>query len=122
MRTAYAIAYQGYPVTAEIEAIAEHAKALPPAVKATLMFAAGPLLGLAFVTLLPVVGLALAAWLGIRALVRSSAGTAAVLKRIGLFLISPFIGLAYLIAFPFVGIGLLAYYGARAARRQYAPA
>lgn len=122
MRTAYATAYQGYPVTAGLEKLAGHAKALPLATKPVLMFAAGPLIGLAFVIALPLVGLALAAWLAVRAIVKSKTGIARIAKRVGLFLLSPFIGLAYLIAFPFVGIGLLAYYGAKAALRQHATA
>lgn len=122
MRTAYATAYTGYPVTTEIEKLPVHAATLRLATKPTLMFAAAPLLGLAFVIVLPLAGLVLAAWLAVKVIIRKGAGTADVIKRVGLFLVSPFVGLAYLIAFPFVGVGLLVYYVAKAARRRYAPA
>jgi len=115
MRTAYAIAYEGYPVTPEIRILTTWAKEVPLIGKTALMIVVGPLLGLAFVIALPVAGLAVATWLALKALVRSHKGAVQHVKRVGLFLLSPFIGLTYLIAFPFVGIGLLIYYGARAA-------
>ena len=120
MRTAYATAYTGYPVTVEIETLAAHVATLGPATKAALMFAVAPLLGLVFVITLPLAGLVLVAWLAVAAAIRHGAGVVRVVKRVGLFLLAPFIALVYLIAFPFVGIGVLAYHGTRAVRRHAA--
>ena len=117
MTTTCTTRYPGYLGTAEIEKLTAWTRELPLAAKTALMLAGGPLLGLAFVIALPVAGLALAAWMAVKALARRWAGATAVLKRIALFAAAPFVGLAYLIAFPFVGIGALAWYAIRAARK-----
>lgn len=107
--------YPGYAGTPGLERITAWAKELPLAAKTVLMLAGGPLLGLAFVIALPAAGLALAAWMAVKAVARTWPGVAVVVRRIALFAIAPFVGLAYLIAFPFVGFGALVYSGVRAA-------
>lgn len=116
MNATYTTRYAGYRDTAGLAKAAGWAKDLPVAAKAGLMLVAGPVLGLVFVIALPVAGLALAAWMAVKAVARRHEGIAMVAKRVALFAAAPFVGLAYLIAFPFVGIGALAYYGIRAAR------
>ena len=71
------------------------------------MLFGAPLIGLAAVTVLPLVGLAVLVRMAIRALPER-------VKDVALFLAAPFIGLAYAMAFPVVGVGLLAWVGVRA--------
>ncbi len=73
------------------------------------LFLAAPFIGLAYAVLLPVVGIAMLAWIGGKALLQSPAAKQAptYLKNVALLLAAPFIGLAYAVALPFVGIGLL---------------
>lgn len=85
----------------------------PAAVRAALAVAA-PLIGLGFVVAFPLVGLAMLAWIGVRALARRAKPLARFAKNVALFVAAPFVGLAYAMAFPFVGMGLLAWKGARA--------
>jgi CheY-like chemotaxis protein len=80
------------------------------------LFLAAPLIGLVYAVLLPLVGLAMLAWVGGQALFALPT-TKKVLHRvkdISLFVAAPFIGLVYAVALPFVGIALLAWVGARA--------
>jgi hypothetical protein len=112
MNATYTIPY-GYPVHTEYEAFAAKGKEAGPAAKRAATIVAAPLLGLALVTLFPIAGLAMMAWMAIKALARH----AGVLKRIALFAAAPFVSLAYVIAMPFAGIGALAYYGIRDAAR-----
>ena len=100
-----------------LEKIATTAKELTPAIKAALMFVGGPLVGLAFVIALPVIGLALAAYYSTKLIAVRWAEITRYIKNVALFLAAPFIGLAYLFAFPFVGLGALVYFGVKAARR-----
>jgi hypothetical protein len=117
MNATYTVRYTGYAATAELEKVTAWMKELPRAAKAALMLVAGPLVGLAFVIVLPFAGLVLAAWMAVKTAARRWTGAALIVKRVALFAAAPFVGLAYLIAFPFVGIGALAYYGIRAARK-----
>ena len=73
------------------------------------LFLAAPFIGLAYALLLPVVGIAMLAWIGGKALLQSPAAKRAptFVKNVVLLLAAPFIGLAYAVALPFVGIGLL---------------
>ena len=75
---------------------------------------AAPLIGLVFVVTLPVTGLAMLAWMGVRRAMPVAAPAGRFLRNVGLFLAAPFIGLAYALAFPFIGICMLV---ARAVRR-----
>ena len=70
---------------------------------------AAPFIGLAYAVMLPVVGIAMLAWIGGKALLQSQAAKKAptFVKNVALLLAAPFIGLAYAVALPFVGIGLL---------------
>lgn len=79
------------------------------------LFVAGGFIGLAYAIFLPFFGLALLAWMGVRALFRLNAlrRLGGFLKNVSLFVAAPFIGLAYAILLPFVGIGVLAWLGAR---------
>jgi hypothetical protein len=106
MNATYTLHY-GY---AELEALAARANALNAAAKTVALIVGAPLLGLVFVTALPLAGLATIGWMAVKALVRN----AAVVKRIALFAAAPVIGLAYALAFPFVAVGALAYCAARA--------
>ncbi len=73
------------------------------------LFLAAPLIGLAYAVLLPVVGIAMLAWVAGQALFALPA-TKKTLRRardIALFLSAPFIGLAYAVMLPFVGMAML---------------
>ena len=77
-----------------------------------------PLVGLAYVLVLPLAGLALLVgypfWIGLRALARRTGGLRKWTRNVALFVAAPFIGLAYALALPFVGLGMLAWMGVKA--------
>jgi len=100
-----------------LEKIATAAKELSLATKTALMFVGGPLIGLALVIALPVIGLALAAYYSTKLIAARWTKITRHIKNVALFLAAPFVGLAYLVAFPFVGLGTLVYIGVKAARR-----
>ncbi len=100
----------------ELESFKARARELTGATKVTLMLAAAPLLGLAFILALPIVGLAVVVWMSVKALIRHRAVVAGHVKRIVLFVAAPFIALFYIAAFPFFALGMLVYTGIRAAR------
>ena len=75
--------------------------------KHALILVGAPLIGLIAVIAFPLVGLAVLAWMAIRALPKR-------VKDIALFFAAPFIGLAYAIAFPVIGVGVLAWTAVRA--------
>jgi threonine/homoserine/homoserine lactone efflux protein len=77
------------------------------------LLVAAPFIGLAYALLLPLVGLATLAWLGMQALAAnlSVRKVATHLKNVVLFLAAPFIGLAYALALPLVGVGMLVWVG-----------
>lgn len=99
------------------EKIATTAKELALVTKIALLFVGGPLIGLAFVIALPVIGLGLVAYYGTKLIAVRWAKITRYVKNVALFLAAPFIGLAYLLAFPFIGLGTLVYIGVKAARR-----
>jgi CheY-like chemotaxis protein len=80
------------------------------------LFMAAPFIGLAYALLLPLVGLAMLAWIGGKALLKTKAARQApnFLKNVALFVAAPFIGLVYAIALPFVGIVMIATVGVKA--------
>jgi CheY-like chemotaxis protein len=84
------------------------------------LFMAAPFIGLAYALLLPLVGMAMLAWIGGKALLNTKVATKAArqapayLKNVALFLAAPFIGLVYAVALPFVGIGMIATIGVKA--------
>jgi hypothetical protein len=100
----------------ELEKFKAPARELAGAARTTMMLAAAPLAGLAFVIALPLAGLAFIAWMLIKAMVRNRAAIAERVKRIALFVAAPFVALIYVGAFPFVAMGMLVYHGVRAAR------
>lgn len=73
------------------------------------MVVAGPLLGLAFVVLMPFIGLAVLFGMASKAFVGAGGHrrVGRFLKNVGLFVAAPFIGLAYIVAMPFVGVGAM---------------
>ena len=83
---------------------------------------AAPFIGLAFVVLFPIAGLAMLAWLGARALARRAGRIARFAKNVALFLAAPFVGLAYTLAFPVIGAGMLACMAARGLMKRHGTA
>jgi len=100
-----------------LKKIAAAPNKLSLATKTVIMCVGGPLVGLAFVIALPVIGFALVAYYGTRLIAARWAKITHHVRNVALFLAAPFVGLAYLIAFPFVGLGTLVYFGVKAARR-----
>ncbi|MFZ3083750.1 response regulator [Rhodoferax ferrireducens] len=80
------------------------------------LFLAAPFIGLAYAVFLPLVGLAMLAWIGGKALLQTQAAkkTPAYLRNVALFAFAPFIGLTYAIMLPFVGTAMLLWVGAKA--------
>ena len=115
MNAAYTISHENIAAV-ELESFKARAREITGAAKTTLMLAAAPLLGLVFVLAAPVAGLAIVAWMLMKALVRNRAAVAGRVKRIALFFAAPFTALLYITAFPFVAMGMLVYAGIRAAR------
>jgi hypothetical protein len=114
MNAAYTMTRQ--PAAAEVEAFEAQAHKLAGAAKTTLMLAAAPLLGLAFVVAAPIAGLAAIAWMLVKTMVSNRAAIGERVKRIALFFAAPFAALFYITCFPFVALGMLVYHGIRAAR------
>jgi len=98
------------------EAPAE-AEATRGALKNIALFFAAPFIGLAYIVLLPIVGLGFMAVLAGRAAAKFAAVRTAglVLKNVVLVVAAPVLGLAYVVFFPVVGLAALAYLGGRAA-------
>jgi len=86
------------------------------AIKNVALFFAAPFIGLAYLVLGPIVGLAVLAWLGAKAVVRNAAvrKAARYVKSVVLFLAAPFVGLAYIVVFPLIGMGALVWMGGKA--------
>jgi len=80
------------------------------------LLVAAPFIGLIYAVSLPLVGVAMLAWVGARALadIPAAGKVLRFLKNLALFIAAPFVGLAYAVALPFVGIGMLAWVGVRA--------
>jgi CheY-like chemotaxis protein len=81
--------------------------------KTIALLMAVPFIGLAYAVAMPLAGLAMLAWLALRAVVANPIvrKVAVHVKNIGLFLAAPFIGLAYALSLPAVGVGMLAWIG-----------
>ena len=80
------------------------------------LFLAAPFIGLVYALFLPVVGLAMLAWIGGKALLALPT-TKKVLKllgNVGKVIAAPFIGLAYAVMLPFVGTAMLIWVGGKA--------
>ena len=76
------------------------------------LFLASPFIGLLYAIAMPLVGLAMLAYLGYTAFAKTAAFTT--MKNVSLFIASPFIGLAYAVALPFLGLGMMAWVGGKA--------
>jgi len=112
--TAPELALEGLRV--RLEKIATATKEFSLTAKTALLFIGGPLLGLAFVIALPIVGFTLIAYYGVKVIAVRWARIVRYVKNVALFLAAPFIGLAYMVAFPVIGVGALVYVGLKAAR------
>lgn len=114
--------------TAVQEEVAPIAKvestAAPSHLKNVALLLAAPFIGLAYALLLPVVGLAMLAWIGTKALLETRAAKQAprFMKNVGLFIAAPFIGLVYAVTLPFVGMAMLAWFGVQALITNKTPA
>jgi CheY-like chemotaxis protein len=86
------------------------------ALKSIALFVAAPFIGLFYLVVGPIVGLAMLAWMGMKALAgrRAVRKAATFAKNVALFLAAPFIGLVYALLFPFIGLGMLAWNGVKA--------
>jgi CheY-like chemotaxis protein len=80
------------------------------------LFLAAPFIGLAYAVLLPLVGIAMLAWVAGQALLALPATKKTLhhAKDVVLFLAAPFIGLAYAVLLPFVGMAMLAWVAGQA--------
>jgi CheY-like chemotaxis protein len=85
-------------------------------IKNIALFLAAPFIGLLYAVMLPVVGMAMLAWTGWKALNAMPAGKKAIknLKNIALFVAAPFIGLVYAVALPFIGTAMLLWVAGKA--------
>jgi CheY-like chemotaxis protein len=84
------------------------------------LFVAAPFIGLAYVLLIPFVGIGILAGMAIKALAKMSflKKTLNFLKNVALFIAAPFVGLAYVVMFPFVGAATLAWIGVKALMKK----
>ncbi len=75
------------------------------------LFLMAPFVGLAYVMLLPFVGLGMLAWFAGRTFVETGrwAATLRLAKKVLLLAAAPFVALGYVIAMPFVGLAMLAW-------------
>lgn len=85
-------------------------------IKNIALFLAAPFIGLLYAVMLPLVGLAMLAWTGWKALNAMPAGRKAIsnVKNVALFVAAPFIGLVYAVTLPFVGTAMLLWVGGKA--------
>jgi CheY-like chemotaxis protein len=80
------------------------------------LFLAAPFIGLAYALFLPLIGLAMLAWVGGKAALKTQVVRNAprYLRNVALLMAAPFIGLAYAVLLPFVGMAMLAWTGGKA--------
>ena len=95
-----------------VQSVREEVVGKESILKRVAMLMAAPFIGLAYVVLLPPVGLAMLTWFGLKALANPK--TFAFLKNVALFAAAPFIGLVYVTLLPIIGLGSLAWIGVRA--------
>ncbi|TAK83811.1 MAG: hypothetical protein EPO20_16620 [Betaproteobacteria bacterium] len=93
-----------YAPVIHYEALEEKARTAFEVAKTVGTALAAPFVGLAFAVGLPLIGLAVLAWMVLRI---------PFVRNVALFLAAPFIGLAYALAFPFVGVAVLAWIALR---------
>jgi CheY-like chemotaxis protein len=87
------------------------------ALKNILLFFAAPFIGLAYIVVLPFVGMGVFAVLAVRAATKIGAVNKSVLvaKHVGMAIAAPMVGLAYILFFPLIGLGTLLWLAGRAA-------
>jgi CheY-like chemotaxis protein len=80
------------------------------------LFMAAPFIGLAYALFLPLIGLAMLAWVGGKAALKTQVVRNAprYLKNIALLMAAPLVGLAYAVMLPFVGTAMLVWVGMKA--------
>ncbi len=102
-----------YVVTPETTVPEEHRNTL----KDVVLFFLAPFIGLVYVIMLPVAGLAAIAVIAGRIVAKweTAKKIGMALKPVGLVIGAPLVGLAYVVLFPFVGLAALAWIGGRAA-------
>jgi hypothetical protein len=76
------------------------------------LFFAAPFIGLAYLLAFPVVGIAMLAWIGAKAVMKNEKA-----RPVALAIAAPFIGLAFVTVGPIVGVVALAWFGARTAMK-----
>jgi hypothetical protein len=84
------------------------------AIKNIALFLAAPFISIAYIVVMPFVGLGMLAWFAGKALAKHVKPLAPAAKTAAMLVASPFVGLAYIVAAPFIGLGLLVWYGAKA--------
>jgi hypothetical protein len=74
------------------------------------LFAAAPFIGLVYAVTLPIVGLAMLAWMGGRAIAKAPATHTALIaaRNVALLVAAPLIGLLYAVALPVIGTVMIA--------------
>jgi hypothetical protein len=77
------------------------------------LFLVSPFIGLVYAMALPMVGAAMLAWQGGKALQKNAAAMAAI-RSVAMLAVAPFIGLAFALLLPIVGLAMLAWTGAPA--------
>jgi len=102
-----------------VERIVARGRRPYPAAWNAALAVAVPFIGLAFIVAFPLAGLAMLAWMGVRAVARRAKPLGHFAKNVALFVAAPFVGLVYAVAFPFVGIGVLAWRGTRAIVKRH---
>ena len=87
------------------------------------LFMAAPFIGLLYALFLPIIGIAMLAWVGGQAFVKLSSvrKTGIFLKNVALFAAAPFIGLAYAVLLPFVGMAMLVWVGVQSQMNKSPP-
>ena len=105
-----------YVVTNNAPAETAAPEAAGNALKNIVLFFAAPFIGLAYIVVLPFVGLAVLAVLAGRVAAKFAAvrTTGLALKNVALAVAAPFIALAYVVFFPLIGLAMLAWMGGRA--------
>lgn len=107
---------RGYRFTG-LDRVADCVGHVNEAAGTAVMLVTAPLIGLAFVVVLPFAALGYIAWLALKALLASRSAFWRRVRNVVLFFASPFIGLVYAVAMPFVGLGALVWLGITAARK-----
>jgi CheY-like chemotaxis protein len=112
--TAQVIAVPELPAAAEA---AVDARGPFGVLKNIALFLAAPFIGLAYITIFPLVGIGYMAMLAWKAASKNATfkAVAVTMKHVAMVIAAPFFGLAYMVFFPFIGLALLLWMGGKAA-------